>query len=62
MEIKKGKNNNQLPLFVYVQIFFISLMTTILQQKIPKEGISCNKTLTNVFLRGELTLRRPDML
>lgn len=35
--------------FVYVQIFFfISLMATILQQKIPKEGISCNKTLTNV--------------
>ena len=61
MNIKGGKNNNQRQSIVYAQIFLLVSWPQFDNDKIPQVCISCNKTLTNVFLCRGLALHGCDM-
>lgn len=62
MEIEKGEITTYCP-SLYVEIFFFLVSWPQFYNKnIPMEGISCNKTMKNVFLHREPMLYKADML
>lgn len=61
MNVRKGKHDNQRHPVAYAQIFLLVSWPQFDNDKIPQVCISCNKTLTNVFLCRGLALHGCDM-